>query len=177
MPCTAKNANDGGIVLTTNTVPRCYCRNSHFISWKFSPIIIHKFTRLSELLLHSLSAIPALDHSLIHFTWKLSSEHLIIRAIRYISFDLRGRFMILGISVAFITRVQRDTHSTAQYTINSSTRFCLESFSIGNSIHGMVFFIWKTLRDPSVFFCFLRFWLAERERERNWVNDCERKAI
>lgn len=29
------------------------------------------------------------------------------------------------------------------------------------------FFIWKTLRDPSVFFfCFLRFWLAEGARER-----------
>lgn len=73
--------------------------------------------------------------------------------------------MILGISVAFITRVQRDTQHNIQSIVElgfvwkvsrSATLYMVWSF-----------FIWKTLRDPSVFFfCFLRFWLAEEGRER-----------
>lgn len=125
----------------------------HFV--KFSPIIIHKFTRLSELLVLSLS----LHH--------LEAEHLIIREIRYISFDPRGRFMILGINVAFITRVQRYIqHYNLYYS------FVWKVFRSATLYNSLSFFLKNAAGSISFFFLFLLV-----STERKWVNDCERKAI
>lgn len=81
--------------------------------------------------------------------------------------------MILGISVAFITRVQRDTHNIQSIVI-LYTRFCLESFSIGNSIHGMVFFLFEKrcgIRQSFLFVAFGLGWLRERENQSMIVKE------